>query len=423
MIKEQETRIEFTLSRIILAEEQGSIIEVPFEMPERVERFHVSYTVSAVEQGSCIVDLGAKDPTRVRGWSGGARTQYFIGVEQATPGYLPGAVVPGEWAVLLGAYRIPQLGCRVEIVVKCELEHKRWLKGDLHMHSVHSDATLTWEENIRIMEELGCDFVAMTDHNTVSQNYAYPRETKLVLIPGMELTTYHGHCNLLGVTEPIKDFRWAGFEDVQNRICEAKVNGAKVVLNHPHCPNCGWDWDESIDYDWVEIWNGHWREMNQQALDWWHQQLCEGRRIVAVGGSDSHGNGHSMPTTWVYSRACTKEGIMEALDQGHVFVNYAPEGPTLDLTIEKYRMGDVVQVEDLSAKEIQISAAALQQGDIVKIISEKGVELTIDVEDQQVMSWTAGIGNRLFYRVEIWRHFEQVNNVRLAAVSNPIYFR
>lgn len=76
------------------------------------------------------------------------------------------------------------------------------------------------------------------------------------MIPGMELTTNQGHANFLGIIAPVQDFRVNSSEQVKERIREARSNGARIVLNHPHCPNCGWEWDWAADYDWVEIWNG-----------------------------------------------------------------------------------------------------------------------------------------------------------------------
>lgn len=233
----------------------------------------------------------------------GARTEFRIGKELATPGYIPGELTVGQWAVVHNAYRVPEGGCTLHVTVRLEFRTPRWLKGDLHTHSVHSDGTYTLEENAAIMEELGCDFIALTDHNTNSQNIAYPRHRKIVMIPGMEFTTNFGHSNFLGASDPLADFRVAGQADVHLRIAAARERGAKIVLNHPHCDYCPWLWDFDFDYDWVEIWNGPWMPRNARALKWWQDQLAAGRRLVAMGGSDTHRPDpyvkHAMPCTWV----------------------------------------------------------------------------------------------------------------------------
>src|SRR5690554_6819801 len=164
-------------------EEKDYYVQIPFEMPENTEDLYVEVVISPVGEGSCVIDLGVAGPSRVHGWSGGARQSFHIGIESATPGYLPGPLLPGQWAVLLGAYRVPKKGCLVKVHIRCEPKRYRWLKGDLHSHTIHSDGSYTLTEAVHIMEELGCDFLATTDHNTVSQNYAHPKGGHIVLIP------------------------------------------------------------------------------------------------------------------------------------------------------------------------------------------------------------------------------------------------
>jgi hypothetical protein len=241
------------LTREIQPEEQSQYLEVQFEMPDAVERLKVSYEVQTHWLQKCVVDLGLKDGKRVRGWSGGARTSFELGWEKATPGYLPGELSMGPWAVLLGAYKIAERGCLAEITIEFEFEHFRWLKGELHAHTVHSDGAYTLNEAIHKSESAELDFLALTDHNTVSQNFGLPLDKGLVLIPGMELTTNFGHCNLYGVPDPIDDFRATRIENIHEIISIARERGAKVSLNHPHCRNCGWLWDFNVDHDWVEL--------------------------------------------------------------------------------------------------------------------------------------------------------------------------
>ncbi len=50
----------------------------------------------------------------------------------------------------------------------------RWLAGDLHAHTVHSDGVLTVPELARFAVERGLDFLAVTDHNTISHHAELP---------------------------------------------------------------------------------------------------------------------------------------------------------------------------------------------------------------------------------------------------------
>src|SRR5690242_9098199 len=100
MKKNERTVSVATYTRRIEFEEQSAYIEVPFEMPERVEEIHIAYEVVSHGEGKAVIDLGVRDSKRLRGWSGGARTEFWIGLEKATPGYIPGELAPGSWAVV-----------------------------------------------------------------------------------------------------------------------------------------------------------------------------------------------------------------------------------------------------------------------------------------------------------------------------------
>lgn len=405
--------------------EEGSYVEIPFVMPERVEELYVSYRVESHGSGKAVIDLGVRDESRIRGWSGGARTEFRIGGEQATPGYMPGRLDPGEWAVVHNAYRVPDEGCTVHVTIRFEFRTSRWLKGDLHTHSVHSDGKYTLEENAAILEELGCDFIAMTDHNTVSQNAAYPRQTGIVMIPGMELTTNFGHSNFLGVSDPLDDFRAQNQAEVDARISTARERGAKIVLNHPHCDYCPWLWDFGVDHDWVEIWNGPWTERNARTLRWWQEQLAFGRRLVAVGGSDVHRPDpfvkHAMPCTWVLADSKTVEGILDGISKGHCFITYAPEGPFVELSCGAAMMGDLVLTGMPGHETVRLRIEDLMPGDQIKLIGDQGVVHQWNAESAKLEAHIDR-GDHLFLRAEVWRYFEQVKQTLLAAVTNPIYF-
>ncbi|WP_051663343.1 CehA/McbA family metallohydrolase [Alicyclobacillus macrosporangiidus] len=416
-----------TLKRHIEPSEQGLFLEVPFQMPEGADDLTVRIEVAATPGASAVIDLGVRDSHRVRGWSGGARRHFTIGLDQATPGYLPGPIAPGEWAVLLGAYQVPDEGCDVTLSIRCALRSPRWLKGDLHGHTVHSDGQYTLAQVVEIVESLGLDFMGLMDHNTCSQNRTYPRDTSVVFIPGMELTTYRGHCNLLGVPDPVDDFRVVDQAMLNERIAEARSRGAYVSLNHPcdtSCPSCSWQWDWQFPYDWVEIWNGPWRECNQQALAWWQRQLASGARVVAVGGSDVHRPHplvrHGWPTTWVKAESRSIVGILQALKAGHAFISYAPDGPAAELSCGDFMMGDVVPHDQRAPFELTLQG--VQEGDTVCVISDQGNEITRVIEAGATdfsLTWPAA--GRRFYRVEVWRHFDAVGQRLPALITNPIY--
>lgn len=419
-----------TLTREIAHAEQSSYIEIPFDMPEHVEEIFVSYQVKTHGDSKAVIDLGVWDGCRVRGWSGGARSEFRISREKATPGYIAGELATGKWAVLHNAYKVPKDGCTVTVTVEFKLKTARWLKGDLHSHTVHSDGSYTLEEAVSIMEELGCDFLATTDHNAISQNFAHPKNHGLVLIPGMEFTTNFGHSNFLGVADPLDDFRVrAGhMEDVHERLKTARERGAKIVINHPFCDYTAWLWDFDVDHDWVEVWNGPWTERNKKALEWWQAQLASGKRLVAIGGSDVHRPDpyvkHAMPCTWVYADSKTAEGVLGGIGHGHTIITYSPDGPFTELTCGSYRVGDVVPAGETN-KQVHFRAEQLHIGDIVKLVSEEDVFHEVKVAFEGVLEFTIDAAGKKFVRAEVHRYFEVkdvVTSYLMAALTNPIYF-
>lgn len=67
---------------------------------------------------------------------------------------------------------------------------------DMHIHSTHSDGTKTVEEILKKAEELGLDFIAITDHENCGA-YQEIEEKNLkqyyhgTIIPGVELKAYY----------------------------------------------------------------------------------------------------------------------------------------------------------------------------------------------------------------------------------------
>ena len=71
----------------------------------------------------------------------------------------------------------------------------RWLAGDLHAHTVHSDGAFTVAELARFAAAQGLDFLAVTDHNTTSHHAELKDAAArygITLIPGQEVTTEDG---------------------------------------------------------------------------------------------------------------------------------------------------------------------------------------------------------------------------------------
>ncbi len=128
---------------------------------------------------------------------------YTLTVEvSSTPGELALDEPPGQMPPLTDRPRHRDLPAK---------PGRRWLAGDLHTHTVHSDGVMTVPELARFAVGRGMEFIAVTDHNTVSHHaelWAAAAVHGITLLPGQEVTTEAGHANAFGDIGRV-DFRRA----------------------------------------------------------------------------------------------------------------------------------------------------------------------------------------------------------------------
>jgi hypothetical protein len=420
---------------------QGTYFTLPFQVPDRTDSIALKYRYDrrpekeqVLERGVWtartevnIIDLGLIDPKGVQvGASGSDKTEIAISETQATPGYRPCQIIPGEWQILIGAYKVAPEGVTVQYEVKFDRKTRRLLKGDLHAHTVVSDGVHTAEELAWKAKRIGLDFVAVTDHNQFISREALPHLEGVTMISGVEWTHFRGHASFIGVDRPYDGiFATNTVEEMRARFVAARQRGALIIIDHPCDPDCGFHFDtNTLPRDCIEVWNGPMAESNLRAIEYWHQRLCAGEKIPACGGSDYHRdtpfNFLGGPTTCVFAESRGASDILAALRAGHGFITFAPNGPTLSLTAGGAIMGDSVNWQEL--KEVQITAQGLLAGDVLRVVTGQKSEALFSAPSDGDVTLTYEMEAPGFVRGEIWRSFLPGVPMLPALISNAVFF-
>lgn len=390
---------------------EKSFVEVPFKAGPDTERIEVSYLFPAGSGGS-VIDLGIAHEGRMRGWSGAERAHITIEADRATPSYDAGPLA-GNWAVVLGIVTIGP-NCRVDVTIRVVEKQARWLVGDIHSHTEHSDGGVTVVDAIQRARASRLDFVALTDHNTISQNVIRPDDPGILVMPGMELTSYYGHTNFLGVHKPVEDWRCTSPMDVADKMAEARANGATIVINHPFQRSAGGKWQSGYDvaFDAMEIWNGHWSPLNADALAFWQERLVAGLVAPVTGGSDFHLKNrrrHGRPANRVHAEGHSIADILAAIRAGHNVVCFSPED-TMARPVDGAPMfGDTI----VAGSPIEVEFTALLAGDELRVVDETGTSGVVAADGDR-LTWGGRLDGR-FLRFEVWHGDEP----RL--FTNPFY--
>jgi hypothetical protein len=421
--------------------QQGSYFTLPFTMPDDTESLTLRYWYARYDGGETmegrsifesrqelnVIDLGLIAPDGSQaGASGSDKTEIYIDECRATPGYKPQKLVPGQWQIIVGAYKVEAEGVHVTYEIKMVEKRVRLLKGDLHVHTLASDGVHTVEELGWKAKRNGLDFLAITDHNQMSTSPGMPQVEGITLIPGVEWTHYQGHANFLGVDKPYDlPFMANTPEEVLARFNSARERGALITVNHPFEPHVEFRFDlNSLPFDCLEVWNGPMRESNLKAVGLWQSWLLAGRNVPICGGSDYHRDTPFIflggPTTGVYAMSTGPSDILAALKAGHSYLTFAPNGPSLEMTAGEAMLGDKVTWSEV--QELQLTVEGLKAGDVVRVVTGSSSEVLLQAAAPGNFRGSYTIAAPGFARVEILRSFLPGVPMLPALISNPIYF-
>ena len=411
------------IEQFVTSSDAGSYLELPFEMPENTERIDITYKYNA-EAGNAI-DFALYRGIEHIGASGSSRRHLWVSEYDSSPGFKQMPLTSGTYKIILGAYQVAEEGAQVVYEINFTPKSLQLLKGDMHTHTTASDGHHSQSQLLEIAKTIGLDFICITDHNNLP--VYVPSDEKLTAIPGVEWTDFaKGHSNFIGVYDSLKLPYYAKtLKEAQEIMKQAQEAGALVGLNHFKHETLGWEWGYDVPYDMLEVWNGHPKPSNNAAIKFWHDELCLGKRLVAVGGSDFHNlsvfGTLAVPTTWVYAQSRGASDIIKAIREGHVFISLTSNGPIIAIECGECIMGDVVPYED--QKPILFTFEKIEKGDKITIYHESGEAVNMISDKKGRVCIEVPMERRLFYRAEVVR--ELAPNILPFAmpvlVSNPVY--
>ena len=110
---------------------------------------------------------------------------------------------------------------------------------DSHFHTRYSDGLMTIEQGIHWHLACGFNAFVVTDHGTAENlpeilELQEKYKDKCIIIPGIELNSFNGHMNVVGIKEwDVEKFGWAHNEDeIIAIVNEAHRQGAVTTWNH-----------------------------------------------------------------------------------------------------------------------------------------------------------------------------------------------
>ena len=353
--------------------------------------FHVPAGTAEVEVRHASVfdddtiDFGLEDPAGFRGWGGGNSEPAIVGVDAASRSYRPGPIPAGTWHVVVGKARLlsaapalhvevflrtaptlPAATDRAAYVPATLSTTARFYAGDLHVHSEDSgDARPALDEIADFARAKGLDFVVLTEHNTDSHvdklSPAQARHPDVLLVPGVEFTTYGGHGNGFGVTGYV-DHKIGLTTTIDDAVTALRAQGGLFTINHPVldlgevCIGCAWVHPVPADVDGVEIATGGYSQSGfifaDDARDFWDALLDDGAHLAPVGGSDDHRAGVDVgafgspigdPTTLVFAENLSVAALQQGIRDSRTVVKLqGPDDAMIDLQTSPARSGDSV---------------------------------------------------------------------------------
>ena len=347
---------------------------------------------------------------------------------------------------------------------------------NLHMHTRYSDGTGTHKDIAHAAIKAGLDAIIVTDHNVLVQGVeGYYRVTRdrVLLLVGQEVhdQDLDPQKNHLLVFNANRDLSYLA-DDPQTLINRVNEAGGLSFLAHPNDPaapvfneaDISWEEWDVRNYTGIELWNGL-SELKTvlhsklhgafyaffpqfiahhpilETVQRWDDLLAEGRRLVAIGGSDAHALNMNMglihrvifpyyfhfravnthifiPEPLTGDAPTDKKMIYEALAAGHCFVGYDVPATT---------RGFIFKARGLEKSVIMGDELPMKGGVTLQAHLPKPAEIRLIKDGKTIRIWKNSYACAYsatepgVYRVEAWKNYLGLK--RGWVFSNPIYVR
>jgi hypothetical protein len=177
----------------------------------------------------------------------------------------------------------------------------------------------------------------------------------------------------------------------------------------------------------MEVWNGLWNVDDELSLRIWQQLLRHGRRITAVGGSDSHTSDQPVgrPQTVVYAQGLSTPELVAGLRRGRCYLTESSAvsvvfSASCDDGTAMAGPGDTLTVPPETTVTVTARVSGAPDASIA-LITDGGCvgRAKTDGSGRGRLTWTAAGGQTRFARVEVRR---RARFPSMVALSNPVWF-
>ena len=339
-----------------------------------------------------------------------------------TPRFRALAGLAGGGVLAIWLSSAPAGSASTDLQSAAAIPASRWVKGNLHTHTLNSDGDSTPDEVVRWYREHGYDFLVLTDHNFLTGvdglNAMQGAAGKFLVVRGEEVTSQAEgkpiHVNGFDLPRIVEPPAATGIvEMVQGMVDRIRGAGGVPSINHP---NFGWaisaDQLASVQRTKLfEVYNGHPQVNNQGGGDVpgleaiWDRLLGGGKLIYGIAVDDAHQFKRPWDPTastpghgWVYVQAALEpRAIVEALEQGRFYASTGVQFETLEATSSSLRV--VVKATSYSKYRIEfiglggrvLAEASGPEGRYAFTGDERYVRAKV-FESNGAVAWTQPIG-------------------------------